>query len=192
MGVKKLKKFVVVDGKKNHNKVRFVCKKFYEVVSTSHYLKLMNSFYNSPRKSRRYFSRALFRNKIELMPMSGLRNGFVNIFKYYGYACLVAQQYGKLTDYHLETLRRSIKKAVSKRCFIFRRAFPYMRLLKRVSLIRMGGGKGSRFDKVVYPVYPGCVILDVRGGRRRLLRDILLNISTKLPFKTKVVFLDNF
>lgn len=178
--------------KKNFNKVRFVRKKFYEVVFDLHYSKLSGFFSKSPKKTRRFVSWRLFKKGYEIMPRSAIGNGFVNVFKYYTYPCLVAQEYGKITDYHLETLRRILKKGSSKRSFIVKRVYPYMRLLKRTNQVRMGGGKGSKFDKFVYPVYPGSVLVDIRGIHKGSVRRIMDYAKTKLSFKVKLVFLDRY
>jgi ribosomal protein L16/L10AE len=54
----------------------------------------------------------------------------------------------------------------------------------------MGGGKGSKFSKLVYPVYPGCIILELRGISNDLIFEVMNYAAKKLPFKTKSVFLD--
>ncbi len=62
---------------------------------------------------------------------------------------------------------------------------------RRTNEVRMGGGKGTKVDSIIYPVYPGCILFEVRGVTGRLAESIFKYVSSKLPFQTRFVYLDS-
>ena len=56
--------------------------------------------------------------------------------------------------------------------------------------MRMGGGKGSKFSKKVYFLYPGAFIFELRGVLNRNLQRFNVKLSKKMPFAYNIVLLN--
>lgn len=192
------RKFLFKLNSKQHNKVKYSGKRFEVVNANSFYSSQFLNFFKNKRKNNDYFFRRFkksgflteFYKVREIYNVDNNNFNFSAVFREYRIPCLIATSFGKCTDSHLETVRRLLKKRFSKRALIFKRIHPYKTLLKRTNEVRMGGGKGSKVDKVIYPVYPGCILFEVRGVTGRLAKSIFKYVSSKLPFQTKFVYLD--
>jgi large subunit ribosomal protein L16 len=186
--------------KKVHNKVRLVKKKFNFV---DHYFvsKLFSNMESVPKKTRKWIYRRLSshnlldlkRDFFTLDETSLQEKSFdplYHFFKRFIYPAVVSLEYGFISDYHLELVRRLLRKMTSKRSYIHLRSIPYKVILKRPNQVRMGGGKGSKYSKIVHPVVPGSVIAEVRGTSfGRFIRSYNI-LKKKLPVKVKFVSFD--
>lgn len=115
---------------------------------------------------------------------------FGNIFKRYKYIGFVAKQYYKLTDFHLELCRRLVRQKCGKKVFVNLKVQKYYNVLKRPNQMRMGGGKGSKFDKRISFLYPGKIFLEVRGVRYRRIRYVYKYLSKKMSFDFDLISFD--
>jgi ribosomal protein L16/L10AE len=167
-------------------------------------LKFYNSLFteieNNPKKNRKWLFRRLSKKRL-LYNYRHLSNFFFdfnvsklvkldplfNIFKRYAYFNFISQEYYNLTDYHLELLRRYLRKKLGKKVFIFCNLKPYLIVLKRPNQIRMGGGKGAKYSKLIYPLYPGCVFLKIRGCSIKFIKIAYKRLLKKMSFFFKLV-----
>jgi large subunit ribosomal protein L16 len=192
------RKFLFKVNSKQHNKVKFSGKRFMVINAGSFYREQFLNFFKNKRKNNDFFFKKFKKSGFltgnskvqDLYSMRSVCN-FSMVFRTYRVPCLISTDFGKCTDSHLETVRRLLKKRFSKKALIFKRIHPYKTLLRRTNEVRMGGGKGSKISSVVYPVYPGCILFEVRGVTGRLAESIFKYVSTKLPFQTKFVYLDS-
>lgn len=191
------RKFLYKINSKQHNKVRFSGKRFVVVNANSFFKDQFLNFFKNKRKNNDFFFKKFKKlgflsefHKVQDVHGRKLDYDFSVVFRAYRVPCLISTSFGKCTDFHLETVRRLLKKRFSKKALIFKRVHPYKTLLKRTNEVRMGGGKGAKIDSIVYPVYPGCILFEVRGVTGRLSKSILTYASSKLPFQTKTVYLD--
>lgn len=192
------RKFLYKVNSKQHNKVRFSGKQFAIVNADSFFKEQFLNFFKNKKKNNDFFFKKFKKlgfldefYKVQDIQSKKLISDFPMVFRMYRIPCLVSTSFGKCTDFHLETVRRLLKKRFSKKALIFKRVHPYKTLLKRTNEVRMGGGKGTKVDSIIYPVYPGCVLFEVRGVTGRLAKSIFKYVSAKLPFQTKVVYLDS-
>jgi len=192
-----VRKFLFKVNSKQHNKVRFKGKRFVSINSNSFYRSQFLNFFKNKKKNNEFFLKK-FKKLGFLVDTARVGEactvGFHElpvVFRTYRVPCLVSVDFGKCTDSHLETVRRLLKKRFSKRALIIKRIRPYKTLLRRTNEVRMGGGKGAKVNGVIYPVYPGCIMFEVRGVTGRLAESIFTYVSSKLPFRTKFVYLDS-
>jgi ribosomal protein L16/L10AE len=181
--------------KKAFSKVYITGKKFFFINSNISKSLLTNISF-SKFKTRQYYIRNLdkkqlykkfknnFLNKSSVM----LVNPFLFLFKNYTVSCIVSQNYGKISDFHLEMIRKTIKKTLSKKALIFLRLKPYLIMLKRSAQVRMGGGKASKFSMIYYPVVPGSVIFEIYGLTYKSSFNAFKTLNAKLPVKLKMFF----
>lgn len=90
---------------------------------------------------------------------------------------------------HLEIIRRKFRQNLSKEILLELYIKPYKILLKRPSQVRMGGGKAGKIQKIIYPVYPGLVILKISGGIFKLIKKLFFELRFKIPFKLNCIYL---
>ena len=131
-----------------------------------------------------------FFNNFELNILNLKINPFIFLFKTFTIGRIISQTYGKLKDYHLEMIRKTVKNYLSKKSLVFLRIKPYLVMLKRATQVRMGGGKASNIDFVYYPVYPGCIIFDIYGITYSNGFNSFKSLLSKLPIKIKLIFLN--
>lgn len=194
----KRRKFLFRVNTKQHNKVKYSGKRFTTLTSDLFYRKLFLNFFKNKKKNNDFFFRKFKKsgflndfNNVKEVYSPAVNCDFSAVFRTYRVPCLISTSFGKCTDFHLETVRRLLKKRFSKKALIFKRIHPYKTLLKRTNEVRMGGGKGTKTAGIVYPVYPGCILFEVRGVTGRLAKSIFMYVSSKLPFSTKFVYLDS-
>lgn len=51
----------------------------------------------------------------------------------------------------------------------------------------MGGGKGTKFYKKIYFLYPGCPIIEIRGINQKFSNIFSLKLKKKMPFLFKLI-----
>lgn len=167
------------------------------LVNLNSFAGMVNQIGLTPKKTRQWYLRRVnrsflfreFHGLVDKKLACVFENNPINFaFKKYTSAFFVSQEFGKLCDFHMEMLRKSVKKFLSKKASIFLRLRPYKVMLKRASQIRMGGGKASRIDKVYYPVFPGCVVFELKGVSYSNCFNALVALSSKLPVKLKIFF----
>ena len=185
--------------KKPFSKVKFIGKKNFLIYSN-----IYNTIYRDlvflKKKTRKFYLKKLLRKKLlknyrlinELNIINfNKKTPFKFIFKFFTSCFIISKEYGKITDFHLNTILLVIKKIISKRSLIFIRLKPYKIMFKRSAQVRMGGGKIAKISKVYYPVYPGCVILQIFGLTYKDSRICLNKLKYKLPCSIMLKFVNN-
>lgn len=178
---------------KRHNKVRFCGKKnFYIGLSFYKYLLYVFMFLNKKRKRkflkllRKYTfffkRRALYRNKLLIIFSKNFINFYKKFFFYFTFGCLISLSYYNITDYQIELMRRLAKKCFGKKIILNMCIQAMTILVKRTNQIRMGGGKGNKFFKRVYFLYPGCIFIIIYGVTVRSLIGFYKKLGKKLSF----------
>jgi ribosomal protein L16/L10AE len=184
--------------KKSFSKVRIIGKKFFFINSNALSLAIDRlSFIKF--KTRQYYIRNLnkknlykdFKQVLIKKKKMVSFNPFIYLFKSYTISSVVSKDYGKLSDFHLEMIRKTIKNSLSKKALIFLRLKPYLIMLKRSAQVRMGGGKASKVSNVYYPVVPGSVVFDIYGVTYKSSFNAFDVLSSKLPIQLKLVFENN-
>lgn len=106
----------------------------------------------------------------------------------YGVFGLKALEGGILKSCELEASRMAIKRGIKKRGYLWLRKFPDISITGKKSGVRMGKGKGNVVGWVCL-VNAGEMIVEVGGLSKKLAKDILKIVSSKLSVKTKFVIL---
>lgn len=184
--------------KKTHNKVRFVGNKNY-LVNKQYVSKLTSAIKTVGKKSRKW----LFRNLAKVRLVQNYRALIIkqtnehdtemnlqvdgplkNFYYRFQYPILRSLEHYPITSTQLEMIRRFSRKFFGKRVFVRIMITPYKILLRRTNQVRMGGGKGSKPYKSVYPLKPGSSILEIRGVKsRNSLYKFFRKLEKKFPFK---------
>lgn len=94
---------------------------------------------------------------------------------------------GWLTAAQIEAARRSITHNLKKGGRVWTRVFPDKPVSARPAGKRMGGGKGD-IARYVSVVTPGRIIFEVAGASKEYVLIAFDRASSKLPFKTKVIY----
>lgn len=129
--------------------------------------------------------RSLFNKKINLLDVNSM-DPIKNVFFKLEFCSLVSLSYYQLADFHIELIRRLAKKIFGKRVFIRLNIIATKNILRRANQVRMGGGKGSKFFKKIYFIYPGCNILEVRGINKKFITLFFKKLQKKMPFLFKI------
>lgn len=185
---------------KNHNKKSYLGKKFY-LVNSFFFKKLLYNMEHISLKSRKWLFRKLAKKRLVLNYRSlFIKNNNLNvlvdqdplskIFFKFEFFNMVSLSYFKLTDYHIELIRRLARKLFGKKIFINMLIKADFNILRRPNQVRMGGGKGSKFDKKIYFIYPGCSIIQVRGVTKKYIFLFYKKLKKKMPFLFKIIFLN--
>lgn len=114
------------------------------------------------------------------------------IYFYINQIYIISNSYGKMLESHLEILRRKFKQNLGKLVKIELCVKPYKIILKRPAQVRMGGGKAAKFQKLIYPVYPGLIILKLIGCLYKSVLFYFNQIQNKIPFKLCCINLNRF
>lgn len=201
--------------KKDFTKFAFVGKR-YLLVNWKFYLNLLVNLENISKKIRKSLFRRLakkrlvanYRNflslKIQEMDIvvdnyniksvdtiEQKYNGSVDRFFFrFVYPLMISLCYYKITENQIELIRRLARKMFGKRCFIKILIVASINILKRPNQMRMGGGKGSKFSKKVYFLYPGAFVFELRGVLNRNLKKFNAKLSKKIPFAYNIVLLN--
>lgn len=90
-------------------------------------------------------------------------------------------------------IRRLARKLFGKNVFVRVLVKAYKVLLRRTNLVRMGGGKGIKIYKTIFPVVPGTSLIEFRGLSSSLFVYRFVNIlMKKFSLPLKVVFYNRF
>lgn len=183
--------------KKSHNKIRFYGKQIF-YINYDFFKKLIIKYENIQFKRRRKF-RQKVKNKLLFLKLRVIN--FIKKFNFntnilclfdkllYRYiTCfLISLVYYKITDYQLELIRRIAKRIFGKKSFIKLLIKAQFILIKRTNQIRMGGGKGNKLFKIIYPLYPGCIFFESRGIRYKIALNFYKLLKKKISFKCKLL-----
>jgi ribosomal protein L16/L10AE len=187
---------------KAHNKKRYKGKRFY-FIDCYFLLQIICKIENVSKKTKKSIFKKLTRRRLavnyrflylyflERYPyLSKLYDPLRYVFYRYVFSVFVSLEYYQLTDYQLELIRRLAKKIFGKRVYIKFYISASFILLRRASQLRMGSGKGSKFFKRIYFVYPGCRIFEVRGTTQKKSKYFLKQVSKKFSIKFNVLFIN--
>lgn len=181
---------------KTHNKLKYLGKKYFLI--NQHFINIL--FYKIEHisiKSRKWVFnrlakkrlvlnyRSLF-NKQKVINLNSL-DPIKKIFFKLEFCSLISLDYYHLTDFHIELIRRLAKKIFGKRVFIVVNISATKNILRRANQVRMGGGKGSKFFKKIYFIYPGCNILEIRGINKKFINLFFSKLKKKMPFLFKII-----
>lgn len=199
--------------KKNFTKFSFIGKKFL-LINWKFYLNLVMNLENVSKKIRKSLFRRLAKKRLVInyrsfifslvkdennfnLAISSSNNANISepldkFFYRFVYPLMISLSYYKITENQLELIRRLARKMFGKRCFIKVLVRATVNILKRPNQMRMGGGKGSKFSKRVFFLYPGVFIFELRGVVNKNLKRFDLTLAKKLPFAYKIVLLNRF
>lgn len=104
----------------------------------------------------------------------------------FGQYAFKSLEIGQLTQKQIETSSKIIFKRIKKAGRVWIRIFPDQPVSSKSTGIRMGKGKGS-VDTYVAAVKPGQIIFEISNIPESKLKSIFLNVSKKLPIKTKII-----
>nr|YP_009092423.1 ribosomal protein L16 [Gloeochaete wittrockiana]AIM52009.1 ribosomal protein L16 [Gloeochaete wittrockiana] len=107
----------------------------------------------------------------------------------FGNLAIKSEDYGIITSNSIESARISITRSLKKVGFLWFRIFPDKPITKKPAEVRMGNGKGS-IDKWGISINPGKIILEIQSPTKKMGLQILKVAQSKLPLRTKIVFLD--
>lgn len=158
------------------------CKIFYLLRKAIYYF--IFKFHKTPN-IRNFF---MIKNYAIHNKFSFLKYLFYNI----SWSSIIAFQYGKLLESHLELMRRKFKQNLGKYVLIELCVKPYKILLKRPNQVRMGGGKANKFWKIIYPVYPGLELIRIKGSLFKYVFSLFKTFKNKLPFDIRCVLINRF
>lgn len=197
---KKKKKNINIKLVKRHNKVRFVSKSLF-CINYNFFYKILNklNFLKKKRKKkilkklRKYDFfikiRSLYRinyfyKDVDLIHLNNLSIYGKYTFMYQLFV-FISLEYYKITDYQIELIRRMARRCFGKKSTIYIYVYAQFKLIKRTNQIRMGGGKGNKLFKIIYPLYPGCIFFGFYGVRFINLRNFYFKVRKKLAFMFK-------
>lgn len=121
--------------------------------------------YHSPKLKHNF----KLNNKLEFSGIIAIQNSFIN-------------------SSQLESCILTIKRLLKKKGKIILKVFPHSSITKKPSETRMGSGKGNVFEWCC-TVSVGTPILEINSSNKLLVKNALLLISKKLPFKTKLILI---
>jgi large subunit ribosomal protein L16 len=99
---------------------------------------------------------------------------------------LVALAPGYITARQIESIRVAISRKMKKEGESFFRIFPSKPMTKKPAEVRMGGGKGAP-EFWVAPVKRGRIVVEVAGVDLDFAKDVLRQVSYRLPIATRFV-----
>lgn len=197
MKKKQLKKLNINTIKKSFNKVRYKGKKQFNLTNKL-FKQLITSLMRLSFRQRRMFKQNIYKklNRFKLNRrffFGNLLRKNIKIIKYFFFffSCtqLIINSYGKMLSSHLEIIRRKFRQNLNKEILIEIYIKPYKILLKRPSQVRMGGGKAAKIQKIIYPIYPGLILLKISGGGLKKIKKLFYEVCFKLPFKLTCICL---
>ena len=108
----------------------------------------------------------------------------------FGEIAIKATEAGRIDSRQIEAARIAMTRHVKREAKSWIRVFPDKPLTKKPLETRMGKGKGS-VDRWVMNIKPGRIIFEMAGVSEELAREALSLAMSKLPFKTKIITLEN-
>lgn len=202
--------------KKNFTKFAFTGRR-YLLVNWKFYLSLLINLENISKKIRKSLFRRLAKKRLvgnyrsflslkiqemeDIIDYNSIKsvdvlnnnnyNGSVDRFFFrFVYPLMISLSYYKITENQIELIRRLARKMFGKRCFVKILIAATINILKRPNQMRMGGGKGSKFSKKIYFLYPGAFIFELRGVLNRDLKRFKFKLSKKIPFDYNIILLN--
>jgi large subunit ribosomal protein L16 len=97
--------------------------------------------------------------------------------------CLIANQSGMITSFHLESIRRFLRRSLKKKAQLFFRFFPDTPITKKPNEVRLGRGKANSIFWA-YFVKKGEVILELNSAKPNIILSSLTAARIKLPIKS--------
>jgi len=108
----------------------------------------------------------------------------------FGTIAIKAVEHGRIDSRQIEAARVAMTRKVKRTGKLWIRVFPDKPLTAKPLETRMGKGKGS-VDKWVMNIKPGKICFEMDGVEDSLAREALTLAMHKLPFKTKIVTIEN-
>jgi large subunit ribosomal protein L16 len=108
----------------------------------------------------------------------------------YGDIGIKAVEHGRIDSRQIEAARIAMTRKVKRTGKIWISVFPDKPLTAKPLETRMGKGKGA-VDKWVMNIKPGRVCFEMYGVEKSLAKEALALAMSKLPFKTKIIHLEN-
>ena len=189
---------------KSFNKVRYVGK-IYTLINVSFYNRVYGNIQSINDKTRVWLFRQMAKKrlvvnyrifvlyKISLKNIELFNDVLLSFFYFFKYPVIKSLSYYKMTDYQLELIRRLARRLFGKKVCVNILIKAYKTLLRRTNQVRMGGGKGSKVYKVIYPLIPGSSVIEVRGIQSiKILNLFVKLINKKLDGVFKLVFYHRF
>lgn len=103
---------------------------------------------------------------------------------------LKAIERGFLTSRQIEAARKAITGTTKRGGRVWIRVFPDKPMTKKPLEVRMGKGKGA-VEYYAAVVKPGKVMFEISGVEENMAKEAFRMASSKLPFKTKFVNLND-
>lgn len=101
-----------------------------------------------------------------------------------------AVEHGRIDSRQIESARVAMTRHIKRSGKVWIRVFPDKPLTAKPLATRMGKGKGG-LDRWVMNIKPGRIIYEMIGVEESYAREALALAQSKLPFKTKIVTLEN-
>ncbi len=103
---------------------------------------------------------------------------------------LKAVELGRINSRQIEAGRVALSRTMRRTGKIWIRVFPDKPLTAKPVGVRMGKGKGS-IEEWVMNIKPGRIIFEITGVNNETALRALKLAAAKLPFKTKIVTMEN-
>ena len=139
-------------------------------------------------KYKKLHKARLYTNKRGKLHFTNEPSFFVPKFSDFGMQAISG---AKITNRHIETGRRHLRRTFKKRISIKINMFPYHSYTQKPISARMGKGKGRVYGWV-FPCKKGRVIYEMRFSKlvffqKERYKKIFSNLTKKLPVKTRFV-----
>jgi large subunit ribosomal protein L16 len=108
----------------------------------------------------------------------------------YGSFGLKSLENGLINARHIEATRRILSRKLKKIAKIWIRIKPLQFVTSKAGDKRMGKGKGAPLIKI-FKVRCGLVLFEIEGSNSKINLALLKKAKKKLPFKIKIVSLNN-
>jgi ribosomal protein L16/L10AE len=187
---------------KAHNKKRYKGKRFF-LINWFFFFQVISKLEHVSKRTKKWLFRRLARRRLVInyrfLYLYFIRKYAFSSYVYdplryvfyrFVFSVFVSLEYYHLTDYQLELIRRLARKLFGKRIYIKLYISATFVLLRRANQTRMGSGKGSKFFKRIYFLYPGCRIIEIRGTTKKKSKFFLKQLNKKFPIKFNVLFVN--
>lgn len=104
----------------------------------------------------------------------------------YGSYAIQSKARGILTSRQIEAARKSLKKHLKKRGYLWLNIFPTILKTKKPEKTRMGKGKG-RSHLWCFKVHPGKTLFEFGGLNLKLAMSLSKKVTSKLPLRTCIL-----
>ena len=103
---------------------------------------------------------------------------------------LKATELGRINSRQIEAGRVALTRTMKRTGKVWIRVFPDKPLTSKPVGVRMGKGKGS-VEEWVMNIKPGRIVFEITGVDNETAMQALKLAAAKLPFKTKIVTMEN-